>query len=269
MRSFLGLPIMIRGEVFGNLYLTEKGGGDSFSDADEEAGVVLAEWAAIAIENARSVAEDRLRHSISAAERERGRWARELHDETLQGLGALRVLLASGRRGGSPEALEIAVSEATSQLDTEIQNLRALIAELRPAALDEIGVEAAIQGLADRVSATAGVEVETHLSLAVAKAGTNGPASELESTIYRLVQEALTNVAKHSRAEHVRLSVVERSGAIEVFVEDDGVGFDPGVRHGGFGLRGMRERVAMVGGRFEIVSAPGAGAAIRAVIPAR
>jgi signal transduction histidine kinase len=269
MRTFLGLPILIRGEAFGNIYLTEKQDGEPFSDADEEAGVVLAEWAAIAIENARSVAEDRLRHSISAAERERGRWARELHDETLQGLGALRVLLASGRRGGSADALEGAVAEAISQLDAEIQNLRALIAELRPAALDEIGVEAAIQGLADRVSATAGLAVETHLSLPALRGGREAPGSELESTIYRLVQEALTNVAKHSRAEHVRLSAIERNGAIEVSVEDDGVGFEPGMRHGGFGLLGMRERVTMVGGRFELTSAPGAGATIRAVIPAQ
>jgi signal transduction histidine kinase len=266
MSSFLGLPILIRGEAYGNLYLTDKQGADEFTEADEEAGVVLAEWAAIAIENARSVAEDRLRHSISAAERERGRWARELHDETLQGLGALRVLLASGLRAGSPKALEGAVAEATSQLDTEIESLRALIAELRPAALDEIGVEAAIQGLADRVSATAGLDVETELSLS-RQEGNSRPGSELDSTIYRLVQEALTNVAKHSRAEHVRLSVVERNGAVEIRVLDDGVGFDPSARHGGFGLLGMRERVAMVGGSFELTSAPGAGATMRAVIP--
>jgi signal transduction histidine kinase len=219
------------------------------------------------VATARSAAEDRLRHSISAAEQERGRWARELHDETLQGLGALRVLLASGLRTGSAAALESAAREATTQLDAEIQNLRALIAELRPAVLDEIGVEAAIQGLAERTSATAGLAVDTELSLSGAHHAGNGPGSELESTVYRLVQEALSNVAKHSRAEHVRLSVVERDGAIEVSVEDDGVGFDTGSRHRGFGLLGMRERVAMHGGSLELSSAPGAGARIRAVIP--
>ncbi len=239
--------------------------GPEFSAEDERLLAAFGASAATAVATARSVAEDRLRHSISAAERERGRWARELHDETLQGLGALRVLLASGLRGSS-EALEGAVREATSQLDSEIQNLRALIAELRPAALDEIGVEAAIQGLAERVSATAGLAVDTELSLSGAR-NAHGPGSELESTIYRLVQEALTNVAKHSRAEHVRLSVIEHNGAVEVSVEDDGVGFDVGAGHGGFGLPGMRERVAMVGGSFELSSAPGAGATMRAVIP--
>ena len=167
---------------------------------------------------------------------------------------------------GSSEALEGAVGEATSQLDSEIQNLRALIAELRPAALDEIGVEAAIQGLAERVSATAGLAVDTELALSGAR-NAHGPGSELESTIYRLVQEALTNVAKHSRAEHVRLCVMEHNGVVEVSVEDDGVGFDVGAGHGGFGLPGMRERVAMIGGSFELSSAPGGGATMRAVIP--
>jgi signal transduction histidine kinase len=94
-----------------------------------------------------------------------------------------------------------------------------------------------------------------------------GPGSELESTVYRVVQEALTNVAKHSRAEHVRLRVVEKGGTIEVSVSDDGVGFDPGAGHRGFGLVGMRERVTMVGGSLELTSAPGGGATMHAVIP--
>ncbi len=99
MRTFLGVPIVIRGRAFGNLYLTEKQGG-AFDEADEQATIILAEWAAIAIDNAKSVAEDRLKGSIEASERERGRWARELHDETLQALGALRVLLSAALRRG-------------------------------------------------------------------------------------------------------------------------------------------------------------------------
>jgi two-component system, NarL family, sensor histidine kinase DevS len=260
------VPMGFRGAGIGVLLAGDPlGERREFGAEDERLLGAFAASAATAVATARSVAEDRLRDSISAAERERGRWARELHDETLQGLGALRVLLASGLRGSS-EALAQAAREATSQLDSEIQNLRALIAELRPAVLDEIGVEAAIQGLADRVSATAGLAVDTELSLSGTGARSD-PGSELESTIYRVVQEALTNVVKHSRAEHVRLSVVEHDGVIEVSVDDDGVGFDPAARHEGFGLAGMRERVAMVDGRMELTSAPGAGATMRVVIP--
>jgi signal transduction histidine kinase len=170
-------------------------------------------------------------------------------------------------RAGSREALQEAVNDAISQLGSEIQNLRGLIAELRPAALDEIGIEAAIQGLAERVSATAGLAVDVKLSLPSRGRGSDGPGSDLDSTVYRLVQEALTNVAKHSRAENVQLSVVARDRAIEVTVEDDGIGFSPHAEHSGFGLLGMRERVAMTGGSFELTSAPGVGATMRAVIP--
>ncbi len=262
------VPMGFRGATIGVVVAGDRLGDRSeFSPDDERLLTAFAASAATGVATARSVAEDRLRHSISAAERERGRWARELHDETLQGLGALRVLLASGLRMGSPDALEGAVREATSQLDAEIQSLRALIAELRPAALDEIGVEAAIQGLAERVSVTAGLAVETELSLPTLKGGEYGPGSELDSTIYRLVQEALTNVTKHSRAERVHLSVVEQNGEVQVSVSDDGVGFDPSAPHVGFGLLGMQERVAMVGGSFELTSTPGAGATMRAVIP--
>ncbi len=243
MRTFLGVPIKIRGRAFGNLYLTEKQGG-AFDEADEQATVILAEWAAVAIDNARSVAEDRLRGSIEASERERGRWARELHDETLQSLGALRVVLSAALRRGSPDAIASAARQAIAELASEIEGLRGLIAELRPAALDEIGLVAAIQGL-----------VERRLD------------PELESTIYRLVQEALTNVAKHARAEHVRLRAADGDGAIEVFIQDDGVGFDPKAPHEGFGILGMRERVAMAGGALEITSAPGTGVLVRAAIP--
>ncbi len=264
----LVVPMSFRGAGIGVLIAADPLDGRSeFSPEDERLLTAFAGSAATAVATARAVAEERLRHSIAAAERERGRWARELHDETLQALGALRVLLTSALRSGSHEALENAVRDATSQLDAEIHGLRGLIAELRPAALDEIGVEAAIQGLAERVSATAGLAVETELQLSSADPRGGRPASELESAIYRIVQEALTNVAKHSRAEHARLSVRERDGAIEVCVEDDGVGFDPGAEHTGFGLLGMRERVAMAGGAFELTSAPGAGATVRAVIP--
>ena len=262
------VPMTFRGTATGVLLAGDPlGDRAEFSSEDELLLTAFASTAATAVATARSVAEDRLRHSIAAADRERGRWARELHDETLQGLGALRLLLTSRLQRGSPEALQEAVHEAVSQLGTEIQNLRGLIAELRPAALDEIGVEAAIQGLVERVSATAGLAVEANLALASDRRTRGEPGSELESIVYRIVQEALTNVAKHSRAENVRLSVIENNGEIEVSVEDDGVGFDPEAEHPGFGLAGMRERVAMAGGSLELAAAPGIGTKVKVRIP--
>jgi signal transduction histidine kinase len=266
MKTFLGVPILIRGQAYGNLYLTEKRGGN-FDEADEESVVILAEWAAIAIENARSVAEDRLRRTMEASERERGHWARELHDETLQGLGALRVLLASALRRGSPETLSRAVSEAVDELAAEIDKLRALITELRPAALDELGLTAAIEALAERSSATGGIEIRGEVSLDPDGDSGERLSPELESTVYRLVQEALTNVVKHARAERVDLRVAAADGRITVEVRDDGVGFDPAAATSGFGLIGMRERLAITGGNLEISSSPGQGTELRAELP--
>jgi len=267
MGTFLGLPIMIRGQAYGNLYLTEKGDGE-FDEVDEESVVILAEWAAIAIENARSIAADRLRRTLEASERERKYWARELHDETLQGLGALRLVLASALRRGTPEALTDAVGEAVDQLLEEIEKLRSLITDLRPAALDELGLPAAIEALAERSSATGGLEIKGEVTLTDPEGdGQLGP--ELENTIYRLMQEALTNVVKHARAEHAEINVAADSEVVTIEVRDDGAGFDPEAQSAGFGLLGMRERLELVGGKVEIESAPGQGTTLRAEVPIR
>ena len=228
--------------------------------------IILAEWAAIAIANARSVARDRLRRTMEASERERKFWARELHDETLQGLGALRVLLGSALRVGTPEAMSGAIDQATDELGGEIDKLRALITELRPAALDELGLMAAIEALTERSATTAGLDIKTDFALPETW-GRERLDPELESTVYRLVQEALTNVVKHARAERVDLQVSMNEDAVTVTVRDDGIGFDPATTSEGFGLVGMRERLELIGGRVDISSAPGQGTEVRAELP--
>jgi two-component system, NarL family, sensor histidine kinase DevS len=265
MGSFLGVPILIGGEAFGNLYLTEKEGGD-FDEVDEESVIILAEWAAIAIANARSVARDRLRRTMEASERERKFWARELHDETLQGLAALRVLLGSALRVGTPEGMSGAIDQATDELGGEIDKLRALITELRPAALDELGLMAAIEALTERSAVTAGLDIKTEFAIPETW-GRERLDPELESTLYRLVQEALTNVVKHARAERVDLLVSMNGHAVTVSVRDDGVGFDPATTSEGFGLVGMRERLELIGGHVQVSSAPGRGTEVRAELP--
>jgi signal transduction histidine kinase len=249
-RAAVAVPLAFRGERLGVLVALDRvSGGPEFDAEDEELIAAMAASAATAVATAQSVAKERLRNSIEAAEQARGRWARELHDETLQGLVGLRMLLSSARRSGSSDEL----GDAIDHTKREIQNLRALIAELRPAALDELGLGPAIRTLAERSGAAAGLEVSTRVSL-----GERGRlAPETESTIYRVVQEALTNAAKHAGAERVRVEVARVNGSIEVVVEDDGHGFDPGAATSGFGLVGMRERVELTGGRLEIRSPPG------------
>ena len=212
--------------------------------------------------------EQRLRQSIEASEQERRRWARELHDETLQALAGLRVGLSSARRGGEQQLRE-AVETAVESITEEIANLRALIVELRPAALDQYGAAAAIETLAERTAARQGIEVEARVDLGFERGDEpTRHTPELESTVYRLVQEGLTNAVRHSGASRVRIVVGERDGYVDVAVTDDGRGFDPAAtRSGGFGLTGMRERVELAGGELHIDSGAG-GTTIRARLPA-
>jgi signal transduction histidine kinase len=231
-----------------------------FGDRDEELLLSFAASAATALATAKSVEAERLRHSLRSAEQERSRWARELHDETLQGLAALGVLLSSGMRAGGA-ALEQAARQATEQLSTEIANLRALITELRPAALDQLGLVAALEGLGRRSADVEGLEVA--LDVQVREESLD---PELKTALYRLVQEALTNVAKHARAARVDVAVEQGDDEVRVRVADDGRGFDAAEPTEGFGLAGMRERAALMGGRLEVESSS-TGTAVTAAFP--
>jgi signal transduction histidine kinase len=260
--STLTVPLVFRGQSLGLLAALGRRDGGALGSEDERLLSGFAASAATAVATARTVEEQRLRDAIQGAEEERRRWARELHDETLQGLAALRLVLSSGRRGDDPERMRAAVDEAVSQLEEQIDALRSLIRELRPAALDELGPAAAIEDLAGRTSARHGLEVVTDLRLE------HRHAPEIEVTLYRILQEALTNVVKHSDAERVEVSVADEDGTVRIRVGDDGRGFDPDATTSGFGLTGMRERVALVGGQLD-VAASAAGTVVTAVLPGR
>ncbi|MEO6857290.1 MAG: GAF domain-containing sensor histidine kinase [Solirubrobacteraceae bacterium] len=202
------------------------------------------------------------RHGLEAAERERTRWARELHDETLQSLGALHMLLLTGVN--DHEKMVVTVNEAAEFVLDETVKLRHLIAELRPAVLDEVGLSAALESLAHRLKIVEGLEVELQFEVPQPDLSLT---AEAESVLYRAVQEALTNVAKHSSARHVEVAVRSSEHGIEATVRDDGAGFDVGSPTGGFGLLGLRERALLAGGEVEVRSAPGAGTSVRFVVP--
>jgi signal transduction histidine kinase len=253
------VPLVYRNAPLGLLAAFDRAGG--FDDEAERLLLAFAASAATAVATARSVAEDRLRHSLAASEQERRRWARELHDETLQALGGLQVLLSSALRRGTPEALEQSVREAVDHIATEIDSLRTLITELRPAALDEIGLTPAIESLGQRLAAVEGLEVAVEVEVG----GRLDP--ELETTVYRIVQEALSNIAKHARADRVTVAVTLDFDAVRIEITDDGQGFNPAARAEGFGLVGMRERVALAQGRLDI-SSTSEGTVVSARLPA-
>jgi signal transduction histidine kinase len=204
---------------------------------------------------------------LAAAEAERGRWARELHDETLQSLGALRLTLATAARSQPPEKLSAAIGQAVEQLEDMIADLRALITDLRPAALDELGVQAALDALAERVAHT-GIEVDVSIDLAYEQgraAGRHTP--ELETAVYRIVQEALSNASKHGQAKRIAVEVHEDETAIHLSIRDDGRGFDQSAKTDGFGLLGIHERVELLEGILKIESSPERGTVVRATLP--
>ncbi len=265
----LVVPLIFRGETYGVLLaLNRLDGGPAFTAEDERLLEAFATSAATAVATARSVADERLRQRLAAAEAERRRWARELHDETLQSLSSLRLGLARAERTSAPETLPSAIRQAVDQLEESIANLRALITDLRPAALDELGTEAAIEALAHR-SARHGVEVDISVDLAFEQGRADSRhVADVETALYRIVQEALTNATKHGQAKRAVVEISEDEATVHVSIRDDGKGFDPSVATGGFGLIGMRERAQVLGGQLAIETAPGEGACVRASLPA-
>jgi signal transduction histidine kinase len=267
-RTALIVPMIHRGHGIGVLCALDRTPDRlPFTDSDEELMRTFAASAANAVAISRSVEADRLRATIDAAEAERRRWARELHDQTLQSLGGLRVLLAGAHRRDEFDGLRDAVDQAVVDLEHEIQSLRGIISDLRPPLLDDLGLADALRALIDRhreaglsVGLTVGLEDEDSEPVAL--------APELETAVYRLIQESLTNVVKHARASsaEVRLGITE-PGTLMLEVADNGVGFDADAPTAGFGLAGIRERVYLAGGSIRFEASPGGGATLRAVLP--
>jgi two-component system, NarL family, sensor histidine kinase DevS len=261
-------PLLYRGRALGVLVALDPLGRDAgFSDEDESVLLSFAASAATAVATAQSVAEDRTRETIAATERERGRWARELHDESLQSLAGLRVLLSAARRS-EPGELDDLLVQGIEQIDSAIAEMRRLIADLRPSTLDQLGLGAALEALGERTESASAIGVQISIDLDF-EAGRSASRlrGDIEDTAYRLVQEALNNAVHHGEAQQITVDVIESGGSLRVRVSDDGKGFDPSAQTDGFGLIGMRERAELAGGTLELRSTPGDGTTIDAAIP--
>jgi signal transduction histidine kinase len=269
--SGLIVPLVFRGEAVGVLAAFDRVvAGPEFTAEDTRLMQAFAASAATAVMTAQNVTAQGLQRSVEASERERLRWARELHDETLQELAALRIALSSARKSGDAEALERAAEEAIERATAAIAALRNLMTDMRPASLDELGAGPALEALIERTRRLSGLTITAEIDLAYEsgrQAERHRP--ETEVALYRLVQEGLTNAVKHAEGATVRVAVTEDEKAVTISVRDDGPGFAPDARHEGFGLIGVRERVALSGGTLRIESAPGAGTTLQATLPAR
>jgi signal transduction histidine kinase len=211
-----------------------------------------------------------LRRLAGAEETERRRIARELHDRLGQDLTGLKLGLQLARKQGS---LTAAVQKSFGKLeqlaDGLMRDVHRLAWELHPAVLDDLGLEAALRRYAGEWSENNGVPVDFHSD------GGETPRLplELETTLYRIAQEALTNVSRHAQARRVSVLLARRADHVSLIVEDDGRGFDadaasnPPAARGRLGLLGMKERVTLAGGTIEIESTPGAGATVFARVP--
>jgi signal transduction histidine kinase len=262
MRSFLGVPIVAKGDIIGAFYLTEKEGAPGFVDGDEKVITVLAAHAAIAIENARLFEASR---ELSVIE-ERNRLARELHDAMTQNLFSLSLTAeaAGGLIRTDPGRAEAEI-DRVRQLARETQaELRSLVFELRPPRLEADGLVATVGKDLDVLGRAHGLKVDLQLH------GRLELASTVEMELYRIVQEALNNAVRHAGAESITVGVDADDGTVTITVRDDGVGFDPAaraIRERRLGLTSMRERAESLGGEFIVETAPGAGTTVRVEVP--
>ena len=197
---------------------------------------------------------------IEGQELERRRLARELHDETGQALTSVLLgLKAVERADDAPRAL----AELRELVVATLQDVRRLAVELRPKTLDDFGLVVAVERLVETFGEATGIAVELESRL-----GEQRLPSEVETTLYRIVQESLTNVAKHAGAQRVSVLLVRRPGVASAVIEDDGHGFtDDDETRGGIGLSGMRERVALLDGRLTVESERGNGTSLVAEVP--
>jgi signal transduction histidine kinase len=267
-KAGLVVPMLFRSRGYGVLIALDRTeDGPQFSADDQRMLEAFATSAATAIATAVSAQAQRAAQRLAAAEAERTRWARELHDETLQNLAALQIAIAGQLRTRDPEAMARFMSEAGEQLATEIQNMRALIAELRPAALDDLGLGPAVAALVDR---TRQLGPDVRLSVDLYYGERKAPdrlSQEVETALYRITQEALTNARKHGDATRINVDLWEDGSNVHLTVQDDGHGFDPSAQTDGFGLTGIRERVELLRGELEVSSIAGKGTTITVAVP--
>jgi len=260
----LWVPLLVRERAIGVILVVDRLGADPrFSDEDLRLAEVFASRAAVAVEMSARVARDALRRVVAAQELERRRLSRELHDETGQTLTSVLLGLKAIEEGPDSERARAEAARLRGLVTQTLQDVRRMAVELRPKALDDFGLVPALKRLGTGFSEQTGIRVEVESVL-----GEERLPGEIETALYRIVQESLTNVVKHARASLVSVLITRKSGSVIAVIEDDGRGFDTGAsRDAGLGLVGMEERVALLNGRLQIESGEGAGTTIVAEVP--
>lgn len=262
MTSFIGTPILLRGEPLGNLYLTNKQGAAEFTEADAEALETLAAQAAIAIENARLYEQV---ERVSVLE-ERQRIRMDLHDGVMQSLYGVGLLLedVADRLIEEPEDSKAQLLRAVDRLNAAIADLRGYVLGLKPVEASDQPLVESLKLLAEQARSNALIDVEVNVSSEAAGALDRAR----REAAYYIAADALGNIARHARARHAWVQLFRHDGKVVLEIKDDGVGFMVDTSSAGHGLHNMRERAFAVGGTVTVASKPGAGARVRLEMPA-
>src|SRR5829696_4861562 len=264
VHSALYVPLLVRGRSIGVLIAHDKQGPTpAFEEEDLRLAESLAARAAVAVDLSERVGRDSFRRVVEAQELERARLARELHDETGQALASILLGLKPLEQTAESDDARASLESVRELVISTLQNVRRLAVELRPSALDDFGLVPAVERLTDTFREQSGLQVDLESQLGEVRL-----PSEAETTLYRVIQEALTNIVKHSRATRVSILLQRKNDGVVAVVEDDGTGFDPGgTRADAIGLAGMSERVSLAGGRLQVESSPGGGTTVVAEVP--
>ena len=257
MTSFLGVPIYVHGEVFGNLYLTDKEGGAGFTDVDEELTMALAAAAAVAIDNARL--HERSQELTLVEDRER--IARDLHDTVIQRLFATGLQLQAVVRRCEPD-MAARLQQAVDDIDDTVRQVRSTIFELDTRRMPGRSVRREVLDLCSEASRPLGFDPQVTFDGPVDAVITDDVAEHLLATL----REALSNVAKHAQARHVEVRL-HADGRIRLTVRDDGKGGVAGPTATGHGVRNMTDRATRLGGSLEIAEAEGGGTVLTWTVP--
>ena len=273
MRAVLALPLLHDGRVIGALSLGDEAGRTFDAEALKLAQLFAAQAATAftnaqlyaAVQAGRARLQGLSRQLLEAQEAERRRLAHELHDEAGQLLVSVHLALEATIIGLPPQ-FRTGFHQVRSQLDAMETQLRRLAHELRPTILDDLGLLPALQFLAHGVTARIGLCIRVDSALA----GRLAPA--VETALYRIMQEGLTNITKHAAATHVDLRLWCDGGTVHGLLRDDGVGFAVAQVVGrtgqwGLGLLGIQERLEALGGTLQITSAPGQGTTLQITLP--
>lgn len=257
--SWMGVPLMLRDRAIGVLSVKSDRPG-AYSDRHAELALAFASHAAVAIENARlyEAAQG------TAALQERQRLARELHDSVSQALFGIGLGARTARTliDQEPEKAIAPIDYVLSLAEAGLAEMRALIFELRPEALEEEGLIAALRKQVDALKARYGIEVDATLPPSI------DIPPPVQEAIYRIAQEALNNIVKHARATRVDVVVDSNHETTTLCVSDNGIGFETGGTYPGhLGLKTMSERATRLGGTFHVTSSPGQGSKVEVAIP--